>query len=371
MKLARVAAGAVLLPVAGLAVATAITARRGDPRVYPPKPDQETIDVFIVRNWLHANLAVPTAALGRTGPAAQAIDALPVRTPYVMLGWGDAKHFRERGNTPFRALDLWRSFLAPGNPSVILVNPLGAAPTPEVMGKPVVKLTLSRAGFERLTVRLNRSFALKGGEPVVAGRGREPHSLFFRSVEGSDILHVCNHWIGDLLDAAGVPTRPVLDTMTAGLAWDLKQRGGATDVEGRLGAPLDLGLETPPVNSGRFTPMNAAARSMGDVVFEAYALRFRHGPAYETEPIALLKASEPAGAGRSYAELLEVSPESLVETRRITATEGRGASPCGRLLRHLALGFRANGGRRYEIALAAYDGPLGEAACAVLQFRQP
>ena len=116
MKLTRVLAGAVLLPLAGLGVATALTRRRGDAAVYPPKAGEETIDVFIVRNWLHANLVAPTAALGRSGPVAQALDALPVQAPYVMLGWGDAKHFRERGHTPLRALDLWRSFLVPGNP---------------------------------------------------------------------------------------------------------------------------------------------------------------------------------------------------------------------------------------------------------------
>ena len=371
MKFARLAAAALLTPFVALAVATAVTARKADPRLYPPRPGEETVEVFIVRNWLHANLAVPTEALGGTGPAAQAIAALPAQAPYVMLGWGDAKHFRERGDTPLRALDLWRSFLVQDNPSVILVNPLQAKPTPEATGKPVVKLTLSRAGFERLTARLNRSFAIQQGRPVIAGRGREPDALFFSSVEGSDIFHVCNHWIADLLDAAGVPTLPVLDTVTAGLAWELKRRGGAEDVPGRRGQPPDLGLETPPVNSGRFEPSNRAARETGDVFFEAYGLWFRHGPTYETEPVALVKASEPAGDGRSWAELLNVSPESLVETRRITETRGEGAGPCGRPLRHVALGFRPNGGKRYEIAAAAYDGPLGEAPCAVLQFRQP
>lgn len=367
----KVALAAMLLPVAGVAIAAAATARRGDARLHPPRPGEETVDVHVVRNWLHANLVVPTAALGRTGPAALAVEALPVKTPFVMLGWGDAKHYRERGGTRLRALDLWRSFIVPRNPSVILVNPLRQAPTPELMGKPVLKLTLSRAGFERLTARLNRSFAVRDGRPLVAGRGREPDSLFFASTEGSDIGHVCNHWIAELLNAAGVPTRPVLDTMTAGLAWDLKARGGAQDVAGRPGAPPDHGLETPPVNSGRFEPINDAARRTGAVFFEAYALRFRNGPSYQTEPIALVRASEPAGLGLSYAELLEAPTDSLVETRRITAAEGDGDGPCGRPLRHLALGFRANGGKRYEIAVAAFDGDLGEAPCAVLQFQQP
>ncbi len=41
------------------------------------------------------------------------------------------------------------------------------------------------------------------------------------------MLRVCNHWIADLLDAAGVPTAPVLATLPQGLLWDLSTRAGA------------------------------------------------------------------------------------------------------------------------------------------------
>jgi hypothetical protein len=370
VKPARLALAALLLPAVGLALATLLTARRGDRRLHPPRAGEETVDVYVVRNWLHANMVVPAAALGSTGPAAEAAAALPGPAPWLMMGWGDAKHYRERGHTPLRALDLWRSFLAPNNPAVILVSPLQAPPTPETMGKPVIRLTLSRRGFERLLARLNRSFALTCGRPQVAGRGREPDSLFFSSQEGSDLLHVCNHWIAHLLHAAGVPTRPVLDTITAGLAWDLKQ-SGARDVPGELGQPPDTGLETPPVNSGRFEPVNAEARRTGAVRFEAYAVRFGRGPLYSTEPLALVRASTPGGGGRSYADWLDVPPASLVETRRIKAVEGAGAGPCEAPVTHLAMGFRTEGGKRYEIAIAAFAGSLEAEPCAVLQFRQP
>jgi len=35
---------------------------------------------------------------------------------------------------------------------------------------------------------------------------------------------VCNHWVADLLDAAGVPTAPILATLPSGLLLDLKWR---------------------------------------------------------------------------------------------------------------------------------------------------
>ena len=369
MRWGRVLAAAILLPVAALAVAAVATSREGDPALYPPAEGEAAVEVFVVRNWLHANLAVPVSALAKEGPAAQAVAALPGQGEYVLLGWGDARHYRERGETFLRLLDLWRSFIVPDNPSVIHVQPLASRPTPETTGKPVLRLALSRAGFDQLNARLDRSFALDGGRPSFAGRGRDPAALFFRSVETGDMLRVCNHWVANLLDAAGVPTTPVADTMTAGLAWDLQRRAFAEPVEGELGEPADLGRETPPAYSGRFTPTNAAAARTGDVHFDGYGMRFEAGPRWTTAPIALVAAETAQAPGRSWAALLGVEAESLVETRRVTAG---GEGPCAAPVRSLGVGFRANGGKRYEILVAAFstETPVGE-PCAVMRYRQP
>ena len=369
MRWGRVLAAGLLLPVAALAIAAVVTQREGDPALYPPAEGESPVEVFVVRNWLHANLAVPVSALRPGGPAAEAVAALPRGGEYVLLGWGDARHYRERGKTLLRLLDLWRSFLAPNNPSVIHIQPLPGRPTPETTGKPVLRLALSRAGFARLNARLDRSFALEAGGPVVAGRGRDPAALFFRSVETGDLLQVCNHWVANLLDAAGVPTTPVADTMTAGLAWDLERRAYAEPVEGALGEPADIGRETPPAYSGRFTPTNGAAARTGDVHFDGYGMRFETGPRWTTAPIALVAAEAAQAPGRSWAALLGVEADGLVETRRVT-TGGEG--PCAGPVRSLGVGFRANGGQRYEIVLAAFAGdtPSGE-PCAVMRYRQP
>ncbi len=362
-------AATLLLPVAALAMAAAATARKGDPALYPPVEEESAIEVFVVRNWLHANLAVPVSALRADGHAAQAVAALPSEGEYVLLGWGDARHYRERGKTLLRMLDLWRSFLAPNNPSVIHIQPLSDRPTPQTTGKPVLRLALSRAGFERLNERLDRSFALQAGRPVMAGRGRDPAALFFRSVETGDLLRVCNHWVANLLDAAGVPTTPVTDTMTAGLAWSLERRAYAEPVEGELGEPADFGRETPPAYSGRFVPTNAAAARTGDVHFDGYRIRFETGPRWTTAPVALVAAETAQAPGRSWASLLGVEADGLVETRRVTAG---GEGPCAAPVRSLGVGFRPNGGRRYEIVLAAFatEAPAGE-PCAVMRYRQP
>ena len=51
-------------------------------------------------------------------------------------------------------------------------------------------------------------------------------SLFFRANGTFHLFRVCNHWIADLLDAAGVPTAPLLATLPSGLLLDLKWRSG-------------------------------------------------------------------------------------------------------------------------------------------------
>ena len=369
MRWGRTLAAAILLPLTALAVGAAATSRRGDPALYPPAEGDPGVEVFVVRNRIHANLAVPVSALSREGPAADAVAALPAQGEWVLLCWGDAEHYRTRGKTLLRFLDLWRSFVVPNNPSVIHVEPLAALPTPETTGKPVLRLRLSRKGFERLNRRLDRSFALEGGRPIEAGRGRDPNALFFGSMERADIRQVCNHWIAHLLDAAGVPTTPVADTVTAGLAWDLERRAFAERVEGRPGPPPDLGRETPPAYAGRFTPTNAAAARTGDVRFDGYRLRFEAGPRWNTAHVALLPAETDQSPGRSWAALLGVEPDGSVETRRVT--EG-GEGPCGEPVRSLGVGFRANGGRRYEIVVAAFtaDTSSGE-PCAVMRYRQP
>ena len=83
------------------------------------------------------------------------------------------------------------------------------------------------AGLAALMARVDRSFALtKAGAPIPLPVTRYPDEAFFASVEPFSAIHVCNDWTAELLDAAGLPTTPVLDTLPAGLWLDLKLRSG-------------------------------------------------------------------------------------------------------------------------------------------------
>ena len=66
-----------------------------------------------------------------------------------------------------------------------------------------------------------------GGQPVRIAGAAPPDTAFFRSVEPFSLIHLCNHWTAELLNAAGLPTTPVLDTIPAGLRLDLRMRAKA------------------------------------------------------------------------------------------------------------------------------------------------
>lgn len=90
------------------------------------------------------------------------------------------------------------------------------------------RLDLSEAGFERLAGVLERTFAggPDGAPADDLGPGIYGPSRFYRAVGAFNVVNVCNHWVSDLLDAAGVPTDPVLATLPQGLFLDLRWRPG-------------------------------------------------------------------------------------------------------------------------------------------------
>jgi len=216
------------------AAALAITAlglvrRGGDPAVYPAAPGAAAVPIRIVDNGLHTDLVLPADRLrARGGPTAEALKALPP-TPFVAVGWGDARFFPNAAPVLARPLDGLRALFGPDNASVVRLEPL-TRPAEQAYDETVLSLSLSPAGFERLARRLDRSFAQSPTlHPALAppppSRPFDPR--YFASRERFGVLHLCNDWTAELVSAAGPPTRPALDVLAAGLAFDLVTEGGA------------------------------------------------------------------------------------------------------------------------------------------------
>jgi hypothetical protein len=200
--------------------------------------------------------------------------------------------------------------------------------------------------------------------------------LFFQSAKGADLAHQCNHWVAGLLNAAGVPVNLAVATLTRGLSWELRRRAGATPVPGALRPTVSL--ETPPVYSGTFNPlMRRVDERTGAVTFEAFVVRFGRGQRLVTQPGCLAFAAERQPDGESYAALLQVPKDSLVEIRPVdleTAAPGGAPGLCGdRPTKQLVLGFWTRPHAPYEISMAAFAAlPPSEASlCGVFYYSQP
>jgi uncharacterized protein (TIGR02117 family) len=212
------AAAVVLL----LIVLMLATARGGDPALYPAKPGDQ-VAIFLVEDGFHTDLALPRDAIGaHVGPLATATTQTSSE-PWVLIGWGDARFYEAGSAWQGRVLDGVAALFG-GRPTVMHLQ--GVWESPSLAWKTGVhRLVLSRAGLAALMTRTDQSFALGAdGQPIGVDAPHAVGEAFFQSREGFSLVHVCNHWVGQLLSAAGVPVTPVLDTLPVGLLLDLKLR---------------------------------------------------------------------------------------------------------------------------------------------------
>ncbi len=229
-----------------MVVITVITARPGDPSLWPPASLSTKTDVFVISHGYHAGIAIPTARMaeiaGRNGDDALiAVAQRFVAYPFIEIGWGDEGFYSSVPDaaslTVARAL---RALFSPGNASVLHVVGLSDTPRRIFPSADIVRIEVGEGGFARMLVRIEESFAGSGNAsmPQVLGKGLYGPSLFYRANGSFNIFNVCNHWVGDVLSAAGLPTTPVLATLPAGLLFDLKMRSGLVQLPAVEGARI-------------------------------------------------------------------------------------------------------------------------------------
>jgi uncharacterized protein (TIGR02117 family) len=234
----RIAAGicvALLVLLSVLAGAAYITARPADPKLWPPSPDAAKIEVVLVSNGYHAGLALPRATLaefasGRGYPALIAVTQRFAAFDWIEFGWGDREFYQAVPTVADISLPVaLRALFRPGNTSVLHVVGITGDPARVFTGGEVVRIPLSRDGFDRMLQPLEATFVPpQGGALPDLGRGLYGPSLFYPANGSFSVFKVCNHWIADLLGAAGLPTAPVLATLPSGLIFHLRWRAGLT-----------------------------------------------------------------------------------------------------------------------------------------------
>ena len=208
-----------------------ITARPADPMLWPAR-DERIVDVYVISNGYHAGLALPRERLaefasGRGYPALIAVTQRFAAFDWIEFGWGEREFYQSVstiGDMNWRMA--LRALFAPGNRSVVHVVGISGEPA-QAFRAETMKVPLSWNGFDQMLQKLDATFVPpQNGALADLGRGLDGPSLFYPANGTFGITHVCNHWIGDLLGAAGLPTNPVLATLPQGLLFYLRWRAG-------------------------------------------------------------------------------------------------------------------------------------------------
>jgi uncharacterized protein (TIGR02117 family) len=219
---------ALLVLLTGLVV---VTARPGDSRLFPAGRDG--LEVVLVSNGYHAGLALPRqqfAELARAKgwPALVSVSTRFRHYEWIEVGWGDAAFYRSTPTTDDLQWGLaWRALSGQGAETALHVVGLETEPERAFPAASLVRIRLSPEGFARLGLKVEESFAFdESHRPQEMGPGLYGPSLFYKATGRFNLFRVCNHWIADLLDAAGVPTTPLIAVLPAGLLADLRWRSG-------------------------------------------------------------------------------------------------------------------------------------------------
>jgi len=203
--LGALVAAAVLGSIAALWTWTA----PGDPALWPASANDAVVEVQVLDNGFHTDLAVPRGALeARTGPLAEAVRGLPPGD-WVLIGWGDAKFYVDQSPMTDRLPDGARAFFRPGNASVIMLDPAQRDPRDLVAADRRRSLRLSASGFEAMAEHIEASLELEDGHARIAAARAGDDARFFASHEHFWIGRLCNHWSAGVLNAAGLPARPL------------------------------------------------------------------------------------------------------------------------------------------------------------------
>ena len=180
----------------------------GDPGL-SLQPGEDGVAVYLLDNGFHTDMVVTRAALSETpGPLSDAVATLDAGE-WILVGWGDAKFYVDQSPIGSRLPDGARAFFAPGNASVLMLRPETLPPEQAFLPDGRRRLLLSPAAFQAMRARIEASLDLSRGAPYVAATRPGDPVRFFASREPFSILHLCNHWAGEVLAAAGLPIRPV------------------------------------------------------------------------------------------------------------------------------------------------------------------
>ena len=162
--------------------------------------------VFVVNYGWHTGIAISKADIPH-GLLPEAED-LPGET--LEIGWGDRDFYQ----APEAGIGLAIKAVFFSDGSVVHVTAFDGAVENHFRGAEIYGLTLSAEGYQRLTQFVSDSF-LRPDSPKASRQGLYPNSRFYPAREKFHLFRNCNSWVGEALEAAGLPVKASL-VITAG-----------------------------------------------------------------------------------------------------------------------------------------------------------
>ena len=203
--------------LAGLIAALWTWTTPGDLDRWRAEPGAPAVELHLLDNGFHTDLAVPRAALeARPGPLAEAVRQL-APGDWILIGWGDAKFFVDQSPMESRLPDGARAFFRPGNASVVMLDPAQRDPRALFAEDGRRTFRLGPAGFEAMAAHIEASLDVSTGAPRISTARAGDDVRFFASRETFSIAHLCNHWTAGVLNAAGLPVRPFRSILSSEL----------------------------------------------------------------------------------------------------------------------------------------------------------
>lgn len=158
-------------------------------------------DIFIVNYGWHAGIIIKVKDINSS---VWNVDPFFKKFEYLEVGWGDEDFYKSLDPSAWLAL---KAVLVP-TASVLHINAASKLYLNSFSKENIVKITISKNGFNKLSMFIEKSFFKKDGKIVKLGKGLYPGSFFYLSREKYHIFNTCNVWTAKALKSAELDIYP-------------------------------------------------------------------------------------------------------------------------------------------------------------------
>lgn len=203
--------------------------RFGVSSLYPPKPNEQSIGIYVEDHTYHAGIIIPVKNLRQMDENLTDI-LLPTdgTEHWLEIGWGDEGFYRAGTLNDVTVAITAQAVLVPSS-SVLHVMKFNGFPEEVFAGSKLVYLRVSRDGFKNIVRGISETF---GPNPKISTRlGLYGDSRFYPATGSYHLLNICNHWIAELIARAGIQVNVSMASWPAFLRADLMWRSNGVSFE--------------------------------------------------------------------------------------------------------------------------------------------